>query len=168
MVPLPMTTIFFMIITPFLSKCISPPDKARLYSKNCCYFTSAFSDYLFWKCFSARFSRKAPASSQSPHGSAPAWRRERPPAPLLVLSPPDPLTLGSGGGPRAWARNAPMSMGALLYLFWKCFSARFSRKAPMPSSLSAVPQQTPKASASKAEPVAISVCMPMRMQRLDS
>src|SRR5699024_9398356 len=54
------------------------------------------------------------------------------------------------------------------YLFWKCFSALFSRKAPMPSFLSWVPQVTPKASASKAEPVAMSVCMPMRMQRLDS
>ena len=30
---------------------------------------------------------------------------------------------------------------------------RFSKNAPMPSSLSSVPQQTPKASASKAEPV---------------
>lgn len=54
------------------------------------------------------------------------------------------------------------------YRFLKFFSERFSRNAPMPSFLSSVPQVTPKASASKAQPVAISVCIPMRMQRLDS
>lgn len=54
------------------------------------------------------------------------------------------------------------------YRFLKFFSARFSRNAPMPAFLSSVPQVTPKASASKAQPVAISVCIPMRMQRLDS
>ncbi len=129
-------------------------------------------DYLFRKCFSARFSRNAPMPS--PH-----------PVPRTVREPHDFTQIagsefrrfqGFGLRPKRLAAQAPEDsvMGLrsahfrITYLFWKCFSARFSRKAPMPSSLSAVPQQTPKASASKAEPVTMSVCMPIRMQRLDS
>ena len=42
-------------------------------------FSSPFQrqgSYLFWKCFSARFSRNAPASSQSPLHSISAWRQK--------------------------------------------------------------------------------------------
>ena len=55
------------------------------------------------------------------------------------------------GGDVAPAAGMPRRRRA--YLPLKCFSLRFSKNAPMPSSLSSVPQQTPKASASKAEPV---------------
>ena len=84
-----------------------------------------------------------------------------------AASPLPTKHFGFAGAPfKAWASLTVYSPNA--YLFWKFFSVRFSRKAPMPSFLSSVPQVTPKASASKAEPVWMSVCMPMRMHFLDS
>ena len=141
---------------------------SRLFRKSRCSFLLFF--------FLLRFRDRAVtcSGSASPHASP--GTRPRPRKVRSVPLPPDGescTSLPCSSFPRrtrlAGLRRGPRHGRSLcFYRFWKCFSARFSKNAPMPSFLSSVPQVTPNASASKAAAVYISVCIPIRMQRLDS